>query len=856
MDSRLNDVLQGKEDNYLFPFYWQHGNHTELIPEQVERIFNSGCRALCVESRPHPDFCGDGWWRDMDIILREAKKRDMQVWLLDDDQFPTGHAGGLIETKYPHLRQWTVIETHVDVCGPMKDGAVIFQKENEENILIGAYAYKRYYDEDERCEFEGIDLRDCIDFENGYINWDVPDGVWRIFCYYKSRRGGKKGYIDMINPESVRVLIDAVYESHYEHYKDYFGNTFVGFFTDEPCFGNEAFTKMKDDRGFYDAKLGTPGLSFPWNETVEERMTEKLGFSPVPYLNLLWYEDDGNGDKQSEIRYAYMDTITELYNECFTKQLADWSHEHGVMYIGHIIEDMNCHTRGGVGHFFRALEWQDMSGMDIVLHQIMPGMEHLVHTATCGQNFCGGEFFHYIIGKLCASLAHLTPHMKGRAMCEVFGAFGYGEDSPFMKYMMDYLLVRGMNYFVPHAFSSKYPDHDCPPHFGAEGHDPSFDAFCELMKYTNKAAHLLYGGVHKANAAILYHVDGEWASRYDNAMTMEPIATRLYDAHIDFDIVWSDILDRATVKDGKLCIHEESFDCLVIPYADHMPRSLLEKLGALIDKGAVLFFINGLPENASFKSEVLTLDELVPTMQSRGMTDVTVDGDFPLLRIYHTVRDGQDIFMLVNEDVKKSADTTLHLPVSGEYARIDLLGELYTSGRSEGGELRINLLPNQSQIIIFGSGANFDCEYKFTKSVEFEPSFKLELAHSSDLSDFKCAGEFSEFFNITSPKFDPNFSGLMRYSFKINAQRGGRKILLDLGGVGQNAKLSLNGRELGIRISQPYAFDVTDALVDGENEVVVTVGNTLVRDTPDYFSRYLLLAPSGLFGKISLEYFD
>ena len=63
MDKRLNDILCGKEANYLLPFYWQHGDHYETIPAEVERIYNSGCRAFCVESRPHKEFAGDGWWR-------------------------------------------------------------------------------------------------------------------------------------------------------------------------------------------------------------------------------------------------------------------------------------------------------------------------------------------------------------------------------------------------------------------------------------------------------------------------------------------------------------------------------------------------------------------------------------------------------------------------------------------------------------------------------------------------------------------------------------------------------------------------------------------------------------------------
>lgn len=149
MDPKLLEIINGREENYLFPFYWQHGDHTEKIPEQIQTIYDSGCRASCVESRPHPDFAGEGWWRDMDIILAEAKKRGMKVWLLDDDHCPTGHAAGIIAKKYPDLRQWNLAERHLDVCGPMKDGAVLVSETGPEHILLGAYAYRRRYDHEE-----------------------------------------------------------------------------------------------------------------------------------------------------------------------------------------------------------------------------------------------------------------------------------------------------------------------------------------------------------------------------------------------------------------------------------------------------------------------------------------------------------------------------------------------------------------------------------------------------------------------------------------------------------------------------------------------------------------------------------
>ena len=86
-------------------------------------------------------------------------------------------------------------------------------------------------------------------------------------------------------------------------------------------------------------------------------------------------------------------------------------------------------------------------------------------------------------------------------MCEVFGAYGWAEGGPVMKWLLDYLLVRGVNHFVPHAFSPAFPDPDCPPHFGAAGKDPQYEAFSKLMTYGNRAAHLLTGGV-RAMAAV------------------------------------------------------------------------------------------------------------------------------------------------------------------------------------------------------------------------------------------------------------------------------------------------------------------------------------------------------------------
>ena len=852
MYSALKDVLSGNEDNALLPFYWQHGDHTEKIPHQIERIAQSGCRAFCVEARPHKDFVGKGWWRDMDLILSEAQKRDMKVWILDDDHFPTGHANGMIAKKYPHLRPWLLIENHIDVVGPMASATLLVPPLGEEGTLIGVFAYPRYADDAEICRDEPIDLTPQV--KNGVVTWDIPKGLWRVFYYARSREGGSKDYIDVINPASTDVLIEAVYEPHLAHYKQYFGNTLAGFFSDEPGFKNQYRSRTRVDMGRYEMTVGRAGLALPWNDEVRERMTSSLGFDPLSHLWLLWYDDE-TGDAHAALRASYMDAVTEMYRLYFCKKLGDWCHAHGVEYIGHVIEDNGTHARMfyGAGHYFRALDGQDMSGIDIVLHQVLPGMSDVTHTASISTGVAKGPFFHYTLAKLAASMAHLHPNQKKRAMCEVFGAYGWAEGTPMMKWLMDFLLVRGINRFVPHAFSPTYPDRDCPPHFDAEGRDPTFEGFCALMKYVNRAVHLLYGGTHVANAALLYHAEAEWASKIGASMPVDAVGRVLLDEHIDYDILPMDYLKNATVQNGKLCIADETFDVLLLPYAAHLPVAFYDVLFSLEAQGLPVRFIDALPQNAPKEFKTVALSSLVTYMQGNGYFDVTVPEGFPKLRIYHTRRDGHDVFMLFNEAVADTASTTVTLPAKGSYAVVDAVTETYRAAYTENGCVNISLQVGESVILVFGDTDGLTAAQEELEATTLRPRVSLSLADAKDPWNFVPVGEFDKLFNVTAPDRFPTFSGKMRYTFSFDAKSANGTVL-DLGQVGEVAELTINGKNMGIRICRPYAFDISSAVKAGVNEATVTVSNTLVWQNRDRFSRFLQIPPSGLLGEITLKY--
>ncbi|WP_338119240.1 glycosyl hydrolase [Paenibacillus polysaccharolyticus] len=512
MAMKLQEVLVGKEENYILPFFWQHGENEEVLREEMARIYDSGIRAVCVESRPHPDFLGPKWWKDFDVILDEARSRSMRVWVLDDEHFPTGYAAGRLKEAPRELRRLFISENHIDAVGPRDNSAFLVATLpyvpgfSEGGTCFAVIAVKRDPVTGDLID-ETVDLTDQV--EDGKLFWDVPEGYWRIFSLIESEHGGdpeKKDYINYLVADSVRVLIDTVHDAFYKRYRENFGKTLAGFFSDEPGFYNDK------DTWDFNSKPGKKGVSLPWCSEMFSMLERELGPDYKHYLPLLWYK---GGENTSRTRYSYMNLVSKLYAENFTRQIGDWCRERGVEYIGHVLEDSNVHARlgSGSGHFFRALGGQDMSGLDVVLWQLRPGIDEIPTRGAAGEG--DTEFFNYGMAKMAVSLSHLDPKKKGRTLAEVFGANGWAEGLKLMKWITDHMLVRGVNYFEPHAFSSKhFPDHDCPPHLYAKGKNPQYRYYHILNQYTNRLSHLLCGGTHVASAAVLYHVEAEWSGEF------------------------------------------------------------------------------------------------------------------------------------------------------------------------------------------------------------------------------------------------------------------------------------------------------------------------------------------------------
>lgn len=806
----------------IIPFFWVSGESGSEIFAEIERVKECGINAICIESRVHPDFLGELWWRDLTMIMRRAKETGMKVLVLDDVRFPTGYANGAVK-KHPELRQWHIRCDIVDVLGGARYRKII-QNIEDEDELLGSFAFP--------LDENGIDYSAKTvltnNVKNGYVYYDLKNGLYRIITLYKTRKGSEReDCIDMLNPDSVRLLIDEVYEPHYKHFggKEFEG-VFKGFFSDEPRLGNAFYSKPPFAlKNCYQNTAGCLGNCFPYSDEILNELISCYGFS-ISDLVALWLDI---GEKTSYVRTTYIDLVSKAYSKNFSMQIGDWCAERNLCYIGHIIEDMGAHMHLGAScaHYFRSQKGQDMAGVDLVLHQVKPFNSDVSTISMISGGLAKPAFFCYTLPKLASSCAKLYSKMNGNSFCEIFGAFGWGEGLEEMKWMIDLMLVRGVNHFVPHAFSPKFPNNDCPPHFYAKGNNPLFSGFSVLMRYTKKMCDVFSGGKRVAPIAVLYPAEAEWAASGKQILFDETIKI-LTDNQLDCDIVPFDNIERT-----------DDYECLVIPGADCYPKNVVDGINSLKKPKVVVDTVF----KTAFNADAIKLCDLPAFVEKHARRRVKLKNGSKYLHYAEYVKNGETVIMLFNAGYDKISDTVFTCFDDTVTVTDFATGFVY----SENGKQGINVSLERGQAVVIAKGSPVSALKQLSRT-ELNDTWRIE-------AQGRVVREIETPIDINSMAEFANYSGEIACETVFYADKTENvRYYLDFGEVGGSLQISLNGQDFGHRIAMPYLYDVTKAVKQGDNRLKVTVFGTLANRIKDGFSQFSAVPSTGNFSAAVLQF--
>ena len=594
------------------PLFWLHGDESrERLEMYLDKVVEGGNGCFTAESRPHNDWLGEGWFRDLAICLEGAKKRDLMMWIFDERWWPSQGVGGKVPPRWAAKR---LAAEAVDVDGPRQfkvegygvgqvdnlshnqdggqvgnlshnqdggqvgnlphnqDGGQVGNlSHNQDGKQVGNLSHKGYIAAvagrvTPDGKLDGGSLVDIApSIKDGTLDWAVPAGKWRIMKFTHEQAPplsqNKQLSVDGASRDCVEWYIETVYQPHYDRFKDDFGKTIAGFFYDEP----ETLGDWGTELG---AALKRRGVD--WKKAYAAYKFELA-------------------EDQAAAKYAYLEAFADAWGDTLYGGLQRWCRARGVQSIGHFMEHGNLyrHPEYCAGDMMRLQRYSDMGGIDAVYKQFVMGRREVSKNPPIWQT-----------PKLASSISHVFGKADDLAMVEIFGARGQDLTYREMKWWTDHMQVSGVNFMIPHSFNPRAPyDKDCPPYFYNGGFEPRWPLYRVWADYTSRISLLMSGGRHVCPAAILFSSN---LGQVGKMVGPEEITTALQNARIDCDWLPVDVFERDAALDGnQIKLHNESYGLLIVPPVEAIPYETLAKVKQFVDNGGTVIGYGFLPSKSA-----------------------------------------------------------------------------------------------------------------------------------------------------------------------------------------------------------------------------------------------------------------
>jgi len=506
-----------------------------------------------------PQFLSEGYFERFQDLIDVAGELDMEIILYDDNDFPSGMAGGKLEKQYPESTMKRLDKIEHEIAGP-----AIFTDTVKAVKLMAVVAMNTK-------SLQRIEISKFV--KNDIITWQVPAGTWKIMLFPMVKDSFHKKYlcVDFMDTTAVRHLISLTYEAYAKRFGKYFGNTIKMTFM--------------DDIGFWRHPHN-------WTGVFNKKFEELNGFDPKPYYPALWYNI---GPETEAIRNAFFKTRAELLAEGYPKLVAEWNAKHGLKSTGHPPGNYDPTPIDMNGDIFKFYRYMQVPLMDAII------------SYQFGQN---GH-------KLISSAADY--YDRPVVATEVYGALKEVSFDSLMLYrlvMEQY--VRGVNFVIPHGMWYDPAHVHIPPLISpySEKLKPAFPAYSEFV---GRSCMLLQGGRKVSEIGVMYPFEelAGWF-RFDNpekirqGFYVSPETDYQKISHLltnvirrDFTFVHPEFFleDKYSIKKGMVKLENkenfQEYKSMIISGCNAISYKTLEKLKAFYDNGGTVISTTRLPHKSS-----------------------------------------------------------------------------------------------------------------------------------------------------------------------------------------------------------------------------------------------------------------
>jgi hypothetical protein len=477
-----------------------------------------------------------------------------------------------------------------------------------------------------------------------------------------------------------------------------------------------------------------------------------------------------------------------------------------------------------------------------------------------------------------------------------------------LKPTFDKAICEGLNRLVWHAFTSSPKEMGIPgqEYFAGTHMNPQvtwWEQSAPFLAYLNRGQFMMQQGRFVADALYYY------GDHVPNFVQLKPADPAKVMPGFDYDVTDEEVLlTRLSVKEGWLTLPEGmKYRILVLPDLPMISLAALQKIRTLVEGGATVLgrkpdratgldndeqirqiagelwgscdgvnvkehrFGKGRIVCAGTGRELLLANHVAPDFEYSGAPADAID-------YIHRSAGATEIYFVSNQ-----TDQPLRFPalfrVAGKRPQIwdAVSGQIHAPssfGVAKDSRTRVNLdlPPYGSAYVVFGSSAIArPAVPATTQDLAIEGSWHIKFtspAAAPAEQDFATLRSWTE---STDPALQ-YFSGTAIYTKTISvpaAAAGSRRLLLDLGEVGEIAEVSVNGKHLGTYWAPPMQAELTGSVKAGSNQIEIRVTNLWInrlkgdallpesqRTTRTNITQLpkVPLRPSGLIGPVTLRW--
>ena len=453
----------------------------DLASQKVKQAF--------VHPRPGlmTPYLSPEWFRLWKAALREAERLDMNLWIYDENSYPSGFAGGWVPELMPESRgRGLVLREEKRPGRPHDDVVAIYRitRGGYENVTAAARSGSA-----------------------------LPEARYLVATVNRAANSpwhGNRCYVDLLYPGVTEKFLEVTLEAYRREIGDQFGKRVPGSFTDEPNIH--------------------PAGGLPWTDHLPAEFQKRWGYSLTDHLPSL-LRPLGDWKK---VRHDYYSVLLEQYIEHWGKPYYDYCTKHGIEFTGHYWDHEwpNCQ---GVPDNMAMSAWQHRPGIDCLMNQYREDTH--------------AQFGNVRMVRELASIANQLG--RERTLCEIYGAGGWDLRFEDMKRIGDWLEVLGVNTLDEHLSyvtlrGARKADH--PQSFSY--HEPWWPAYHVMAQYfTRLSAALSHGEqvnriliIEPTTTAWMYQGNGAQLSKIGKSFC--DLLVSLEQVQAEYDIGCEDVIAR------------------------------------------------------------------------------------------------------------------------------------------------------------------------------------------------------------------------------------------------------------------------------------------------------------------------